>query len=165
MRRSVTRFIILVYTKTETQTNEAMGAYLAWIARDYENRQEHLRRRSRELRGAANGGASTVHARLPGILAELQSGWEMWLQFALDVGAISNPEQAKLEQRGRTALAKVAAIQLSYHQASDPALRARVRPMLAPRCAGRSGNHKTHPRYRRYRDCPQYGRPGHPRIH
>ena len=58
----------------EGRLAEAMGAYLAWIARDYENRQEHLRRRSRELRGGANGGASAVHARLPGILAELQSG-------------------------------------------------------------------------------------------
>ena len=53
-----------------------------------------------ELRGGAPAGAS-VHARLPGIMAQLQAGWEMWLQFALEVGAIRNSEQLQLLQRGR----------------------------------------------------------------
>jgi hypothetical protein len=105
------------------QLATAMGAYLAWMARDYENLQDLLRRRSRELRGGAPVLASAIHARLPGIVGELQSGWETWLQFALEVGAISNPEQVELKHRGRKALDEVAAMQSSYHQASDPALR------------------------------------------
>jgi Flp pilus assembly protein CpaB len=41
---------------------------------------------------------------LPTTLAELQSGWEIWLQFALDAGAINSAEQTQLERRGETAL-------------------------------------------------------------
>jgi hypothetical protein len=74
----------------------AMGGYLTWIARDYEQVQDRLRRRSRELRGdMIRTGEPFVHARLPGILSDLQSGWEMWLQFALEVGAINGAEKAR----------------------------------------------------------------------
>ena len=55
------------------------------------------------------------------ILADLHSGWEIWLQFARELGAINRSEQAALERRSRQALNEVAAIQSSYHQASDPA--------------------------------------------
>ena len=41
--------------------------------------------------------STPVHARLPGILAELHSGWEIWLQFALEVGAINPAEKDQLE--------------------------------------------------------------------
>jgi hypothetical protein len=64
-----------------------------------------------------------VHDRLPTTLAELQGGWEIWLQFALEARAISRAEQADLQQRGESALAELAALQVQYHQASDPALR------------------------------------------
>ena len=56
-----------------------------------------------------------------GNLAELHSGWEIWLEFAREIGAINRSEQAELERRSRQALKEVAAIQSSYHQASDPA--------------------------------------------
>jgi hypothetical protein len=64
-----------------------------------------------------------IHARLPGIVAEFQTGRETWMQFALEVGAISNSEQFRLLQRGRMAFEDVTATQAAYHQASDPALR------------------------------------------
>jgi hypothetical protein len=101
----------------------ALGAYLAWFARDYEQLQERLRMRSCQLRGCIlSAGAHPPHARLPGILAELHSGWEIWLQFAHEIGAISCAKQAELERRSRQALGEVAAIQSCYHQGSDPAL-------------------------------------------
>lgn len=109
-------------TAEEGQLATALGAYLAWIARDYESLQDRLRRRSRELRYEMLGaGAPSVHARLPGMLAELHSGWEMWLQFASEIGAINSAEQPELQQRSRQALQEVAAIQSGYHQAGDPA--------------------------------------------
>ena len=101
----------------------AMGAYLAWIARDHERLQDLVRRRSLELRADVHKDAAAIHARLPGIVAELRSGWDLWLRFACEVKAISNREQVELEQRGRRALEEVVAIQAGYHQASDPALR------------------------------------------
>jgi len=106
----------------EGQLAMAMGAYLAWIAPDYESLQDRLRRRSRQLRGEIVPASMTsVHARLPEILAELHGGWEIWLEFAHDIGAINRTEQADLERRSRQALKEVAAIQSSSHQASDPA--------------------------------------------
>jgi len=82
-----------------------------------------LYKRVRELRGSAYAAASVVHARLPATMAELRIGWEIWLQFAFDIGAITSAEQAQLERRAGKALAEVAAVQVSHHQASDPALR------------------------------------------
>jgi hypothetical protein len=64
-----------------------------------------------------------VHARLPTALAELQSGWEIWLQFALEVGAIDREKQIELERRSVSALSEFALLQTPYHHASDPALR------------------------------------------
>jgi hypothetical protein len=75
----------------------------------------------RELR--SQGLACTAHARLPTALAELQSGWEIWLEFALEAGAIGTEEQAELADRCSRALAELAALQAPYQVASDPALR------------------------------------------
>jgi hypothetical protein len=101
----------------------AMGGYLAWIASRYEELQGWLTKRVQGLRGRAYGTVSAVHGRLPATMAELKGGWEIWLQFALDIGAVNSAEQAQLERRADKAFDEVAAAQLSYHQASDPALR------------------------------------------
>lgn len=79
------------------QLAAAMGAFLSWIAVHYEELQQRLQTRVRELR--SQGLACTAHARLPTALAELQSGWEIWLQFALEAGAIGSEEQADLADR------------------------------------------------------------------
>jgi hypothetical protein len=103
------------------QFSAAMGAYLMWIAGRYEELQERLQIRVRELR--SQGLPRTVHARLPSALAELKTGWEMFLQFAFEVGAIDGAEQKKLEQRSSRALEELEVLQAKYHPASDPALR------------------------------------------
>jgi hypothetical protein len=59
-----------------------MGGYVAWIAGRYEELQERLHSRVNELRSLAHASSLPVHARLPTTLAELQGGWEIWLQFA-----------------------------------------------------------------------------------
>ena len=101
----------------------AMGGYLRWIAGRYEELRGHLHERVRQLRGRSHGDSSLVHARLPVTIAELQSGLEIWLQFAVDVGAISNAEQVHLERRIQKALDKLARSQVAHHHSSDPALR------------------------------------------
>ena len=60
----------------------------------------------------SQGLACTAHARLPTALAELQSGWEIWLQFALEAGAIGSEEQPELADRCSRALAELAACRL-----------------------------------------------------
>jgi len=97
-----------------------MAAFISWIACRYEHFQNHLEVRVRELR---NHYGRAAHARLPTALAQLQCGFEIWLQFAHEVGAIKATERAELEQRNAQALTELAALQTKYHQASDPALR------------------------------------------
>jgi hypothetical protein len=103
------------------QLAAAMGAFLGWSAPRYEALQCQLQTRTRELRSQNQQG--TVHARLPAALAELQSGWEIWLEFACEIGAIDKAERAQLEQRNKGALQELAELQIQYHHASDPARR------------------------------------------
>jgi len=100
---------------------ESMGAFLSWIAGPYEERQQRLRARMLEIRSQGYG--RMIHARLPAALAELQSGWELFLEFTLEVGAIGRVEQEELEERSQRAFAKLRVLQATYQQASDPALR------------------------------------------
>jgi hypothetical protein len=103
------------------QLAAAMGAFLTWSARQYEELQRRLSRRSRELRTQHQRGI--VHARLPAALAELQSAWEIWMEFACEIGAIKTAERAELEKRSKQALQELAELQTQYHHARDPALR------------------------------------------
>ena len=102
------------------QLTGSMGAFLCWIAGRYDELQQRLQTRSREIRSQGRGRA--VHARLPGTLAEMQSGFELWLEFALETGAISIAERMELEQRCERAFRELSILQARYHQVSDPAL-------------------------------------------
>jgi hypothetical protein len=97
----------------------AMAAYLSWIASRYEEIGKGHQARVRDLRSRASVHVS--HARLPAAMAELQSAWELWLQFALEAGAIREEEHAGLVLRCSEAMAELAAIQAPYQLASDPA--------------------------------------------
>jgi len=100
---------------------ESMGAFLSWIAGQYEERQQRLRALMLEIR--SQGAGRAIHARLPAALAELQSGWELFLEFALEVGAIGRAGQEELQQRSQRAFAQLCALQATYQQARDPVLR------------------------------------------
>lgn len=98
----------------------AMAAFLSWIAGRYEQLQGRVQTRVRELRNRVLPFVS--HARLPAALAELQSGWEIWLEFALEAGGIGSGEQVELAHRMSRALEELAARQAPYQVATDPAL-------------------------------------------
>ncbi len=118
----------------EGQFSAAMGAYVMWMAGQYEELQERLQTRVRELRSHGYGRA--VHARLPCALAELQAGWEIFLQFALAVGAIDRAAEQELKQRNSRALEELGVLQAKYQEASDPALRFVTLLQFALRCGG-----------------------------
>jgi hypothetical protein len=99
----------------------SMAAFLGWIAQNYDQVQRRLQTRVQEIRSQGHGRA--VHARLPAALAELQTGWEIFLQFALEAAAIGKKEKAELEERSQRAFAQLCALQAKYQEASDPALR------------------------------------------
>ncbi len=71
----------------------------------------------------SKGVDAPVHARLPGALAELQSGFVLWLEYALETGAIDAAEKTELEQRCMQAFQELAVLQTRYQQAGDPAMR------------------------------------------
>lgn len=99
----------------------AMGAFVVRLAGRYEEMQERLQRRVLEIRSQGHVGAG--HARTPAAVAELQSGMEIFLEFAQAVGAIGGKERAELEGRNGRALGELAGRQAKYQAAHDPALR------------------------------------------
>src|ERR1017187_970819 len=99
----------------------AMGAFVVWLAGRYEEMQERSHRRVLEIRSQGHGGAG--HARPPAAVAELQSGMEIFLEFAAAVGAIGGAEKEELEGRNGRALGELAGRQAKYQAARDPALR------------------------------------------
>ena len=99
----------------------ARGAFISWIAGRYDELQTNLRARIPEIRSEIQG--HVVHARLSSAVAELRAGWEIFLNFALEVGAIGEEENVQLLKRSERAFAELAATQIPYYEASDPALR------------------------------------------
>ena len=97
----------------------AMSAYLEWIAGRYEQLQDRLRKQVEKLQQAHH--RRDVHARLPRTLGQLQAAWEIWVQFALEVGAIDQAEQEELQKRCRDALRELMFLQARYQQPSDAA--------------------------------------------
>jgi hypothetical protein len=77
---------------------------------------------NRVLEIRSQGQRSAVHARLPSALAELKTGWEIFLQFAFETGVINEKEKQELEERSQRAFAQLCALQAKYQQDSDPPL-------------------------------------------
>jgi hypothetical protein len=99
----------------------SMGAFLVWMAGQYDGLQQRLCARVEEIRGQFHKGA--VHARLPSAAAALQSSFEIFLEFGVEIGAIGNPEREELAQRSVRALNELIARQANYQHAGDPAAR------------------------------------------
>jgi hypothetical protein len=99
----------------------SMGAFLMWMAGQYESLQQRLCARVEETRGQFNKGA--VHARLPSAAASVHAAFEIFLEFAVEIGAIGNAEREELAQRSVRALNEMIARQANYQHAGDAASR------------------------------------------
>ncbi len=97
---------------------EAMGGFAGWLAGRYEESQEVLSRQVLKHRNAAV--RSTSHARTPDIVANLQAGFEIFLEFALDIGAIDAIERDRLLDRCWEALSSAASAQAKHQAATEP---------------------------------------------
>ena len=100
---------------------EAMGAYVRWLAGRYEEKRDHFAKlivehRSRALRNLA-------HARTPDIVANLQAGFELYLEFCVESGALNSAERDDLLNRCWAALSQAAATQAKHQIATEPATR------------------------------------------
>ncbi len=100
---------------------EAMGGFVRWLAGQYEIRRAWLSQKTSEHRARAIG--TLAHARTPEIVANLQAGFELFLEFAVDSGAIDSGERDRLALRCWDALKDAAAAQSKHHLATEPAAR------------------------------------------
>jgi len=113
---------------TECQRNaheglyaEAMGGFVRWLAGRHEEARAAFGQKVSEHRAAAL--RNTAHARTPEIVANLQAGFEMYLRFAVECGAIDTAERERLASRCWDAFSEAAAAQAKHQAATDPAAR------------------------------------------
>jgi hypothetical protein len=99
----------------------AMAGYLRWFAPQIDKLQETLSGRQRDLREVLVQGAQ--HRRTPDAAASLIVGWETFLRFAEDAGAVSHADAACLLTRARAALTDSAEVQLAHQASEEPAIR------------------------------------------
>jgi hypothetical protein len=100
---------------------EAMGGFVQWLAGRHEEAKATSVRKVLEHRAAAM--RNTDHARTPDIVANLQSGFELFLEFAEECGAMDAAERKKLTERCWEALRETAAAQAKHQTATEPTVR------------------------------------------
>jgi hypothetical protein len=101
--------------------SEAMGAFVQWLAGCHEEKRAELNRRAAELRILMQSEAG--HARTPDIMANLQAGFEIFLEFAGEAEAITSEERHQLAKRCWDALLVTAAAQAKHQSETEPATR------------------------------------------
>jgi hypothetical protein len=58
-----------------------------------------------------------------GLCPRPQLSFEIWLRFAIELGAITEAERNRLQRRGEKTLDELAVLQAPYHRNNDPAVR------------------------------------------
>jgi len=95
---------------------KAMSGFLQWLAPQLESVQKRLAARELELRSEQIG----RHRRTPSVVAQLLAGVEVFLAFAVEVGAIDSGMAAALRERSARALRAAAEAQSSHILAGEP---------------------------------------------
>lgn len=96
-----------------------MGGFVNWLAGQYDKVQADFQARVLELRSQA----TRAHSRTPGIVADLYAGFELFLEFASSVEAITVADKQALGERCWAALNRVAKAQRVQQDASEPTQR------------------------------------------
>jgi hypothetical protein len=111
----------LTERQTEAQAglySEAMGGFVQWLAPRYEEMRAWLGEKVAKCRARALRNPS--HARTPDIIANLQAGFELFLDFAVEAGAVDSAEKEDLANRCWNALSCAAAAQAKHQAATEP---------------------------------------------
>jgi len=99
----------------------ALAAYLRWLAGRYDAVMTSLQQERDELRSKAR--LEKSHARTPGIVADLALGWKHFLQFALEIGAVTQDECNQLKRTAWNTLLATGADQEAEIAGQDHASR------------------------------------------
>jgi Domain of unknown function (DUF3854) len=97
----------------------AMAGYLQWLAGHYDESLQAFNERRTCLR--SNPLNQSAHARTPGIVANLQAAFEIYLEFAEQCGAIGHDVRNDLMQRCAVGLADAASVQCRHQLPAEPA--------------------------------------------
>jgi hypothetical protein len=89
----------------------AMSGYLRWLAARYPALRAELREQTTRLRDRARAELAQGHARAPGLMAELSVGLKYFLDFAVEIQALTEKERTALAQRCWAALGTATAAQ------------------------------------------------------
>jgi hypothetical protein len=97
----------------------AMAGYVRWLVPQMGTIRQELPQQTARLREQVR--ADGQHARTPGIVADLLFGWQTFLRFAVDVGAVKGVGRDVLLMRVRQALLAAAARQAPHLESAEPA--------------------------------------------
>ena len=100
---------------------QVMAGFIQWLALQMDDVQKRLPQQISELRVQAT--QSHQHRRIPDIVANQQVGFEYFLNFVLQAGAIDQDQKNHLKQRCWAALEDAAFNQADHQSACDPVLR------------------------------------------
>lgn len=99
----------------------AMAAYVQWLASKYGEIRSGLADEMLELRAEAH--KSDRHRRTASIVASLAVGFRHFMDFAVEIGAVTATEADNLRKRAWAAMGQAAAAQSDQQSAQDPAVR------------------------------------------
>jgi hypothetical protein len=95
-----------------------LAGFLCWLAPRYGELLARLPGERAALRDRALTG--TGSARTPGVVSDLALGLKLFLDFALDAGAITPTERDALAKRGWQALPDAAGAHAKHIEAAEP---------------------------------------------
>ncbi len=98
----------------------SMAGFIHWLAPQYESIQGQKPEMLRQLRAEMH--AENVHARTPGIIAELLIGIRFFLRFSIEVGCLTQTDAIELEHRCHAALRASVERQRDSQRSADPVL-------------------------------------------
>jgi Domain of unknown function (DUF927) len=97
--------------------SQAMAAFIAWISPCFDDVIKGFRSAAAQVRDDI--GAAGQHRRTPTIVAELLAGFGLFIQFAVEIGAVTADEGEALLARCQAALLASASVQSSHQGDSD----------------------------------------------
>jgi hypothetical protein len=100
---------------------KVMAAYIKWLSTRMDALKEKLPHRKIELRNEASN--AEAHKRTPDIVASITLGFEQFLEFAKDIGAIDEVQRQQLISKNWSALLASTALQNEHQITEDPASR------------------------------------------
>jgi hypothetical protein len=99
----------------------AMGAYVRWLAGQLDKVRKLKKSKLLEYRTRAN--YEGAHAKTPGLVADLFFGWEMFIRFAQESGAVTQTEAKVQIERGWVSLCEAGATQAKQQASQEPTRR------------------------------------------